>query len=350
MKSIKSYKDLWKQISDHDKEIDHIIDHKTNRATNIKDSFDLNQLPRLKLEAFAICDTYIEYVTFRNIDFVNVDFADCYFTKCIFNNCTFNNCVIVRCSFSQYINMGLVKNSTFKCTTIEESLFNCCHIHDCNFTNTCSISGCKFNHSIISGTVIQDSEIAETFSTDIQNTELLNVKTDGQSCPEEGSFIAWKCVTFIDSFHTIGEKVYHVRTAVLAKLRIPEDAKRSSAFSRKCRADKVEVLGFYASDGTKIDDVTEIIGVNCNLERVLGKNYHKTIYKVGETVYPDSFDENRFEECSNGIHFFMNKQDAILFAIDCDVKVVEHVTEDDPAYTKLKEVVHGYNDAANTDS
>ena len=71
---------------------------------------------------------------------------------------------------------------------------------------------------------------------------------------------------------------------------------------------------------------------------------------MGETVYPDSFDENRFEECSNGIHFFMNKQDAILFATDRDVKVVEHADNDDFAYTKLKEVVNGYNDATNTDS
>ena len=37
----------------------------------------------------------------------------------------------------------------------------------------------------------------------------------------------------------------------------------------------------------------------------------KTLYKVGEMVYPDSFNEDRWNECSNGIHFFINKQDAI---------------------------------------
>ena len=34
-------------------------------------------------------------------------------------------------------------------------------------------------------------------------------------------------------------------------------------------------------------------------------------YVVGEMVYPDSFDENRWNECSHGIHFFINKQNAI---------------------------------------
>ena len=34
-------------------------------------------------------------------------------------------------------------------------------------------------------------------------------------------------------------------------------------------------------------------------------------YKVGEMVYPDRFDDNRWDECSNGIHFFITKQEAI---------------------------------------
>ena len=37
----------------------------------------------------------------------------------------------------------------------------------------------------------------------------------------------------------------------------------------------------------------------------------ETLYKVGEMAYPDKFDDNRWNECSNGIHFFINKQDAI---------------------------------------
>jgi len=36
----------------------------------------------------------------------------------------------------------------------------------------------------------------------------------------------------------------------------------------------------------------------------------KTEYKVGETVKPDSFDDNPFVECTHGIHFFITRQEA----------------------------------------
>jgi hypothetical protein len=39
-------------------------------------------------------------------------------------------------------------------------------------------------------------------------------------------------------------------------------------------------------------------------------NKRKCVYKVGEMVYPDSFDEDRWNECCHGIHFFVNKEDA----------------------------------------
>ena len=34
-------------------------------------------------------------------------------------------------------------------------------------------------------------------------------------------------------------------------------------------------------------------------------------YRVGETVKVDDFCTDRFEECAPGIHFFINKQEAI---------------------------------------
>ena len=84
-------------------------------------------------------------------------------------------------------------------------------------------------------------------------------------------------------------------------LEIPEDAQRCSAATNKCRCDKAKVLG-----------ITDI-STNEVLDSVVNSNYHKTTYTVGEMVYPDSFDENRWNEYSNGIHFFINKQDAINY-------------------------------------
>ena len=107
-------------------------------------------------------------------------------------------------------------------------------------------------------------------------------------CPSDGAFVGWKKVN-----------------NVLIKLEIPEDAKRSSATTNKCRCDKAKVLGFYDTLGTEELDITELVN----------DKYEKFKYIKGEMVYPDFFDENRWNECSHGIYFFVNKQDAINY--DC---------------------------------
>ena len=132
---------------------------------------------------------------------------------------------------------------------------------------------------------------ANLYNTNLENVILdmaylvgaKNIPYIPLSCPSEGAFIGWK----------------KVEGKYLVKLQIPEDARRSSATTRKCRCDKAMVLDITSLDG------------ETHFDEVVNNNYKKTIYKVGEMVYPDSFDENRWNECSNGIHFFVNKQDAI---------------------------------------
>lgn len=102
------------------------------------------------------------------------------------------------------------------------------------------------------------------------------------ACPSEGAFVGWKKVE-----------------GKLVKLLIPEDARRSSATTNKCRCDKAKVLEITSLDGTK------------HLDEIINDHYSSTLYRVGKMVYPDSFDEDRWNECSNGIHFFINKQEAI---------------------------------------
>ena len=79
---------------------------------------------------------------------------------------------------------------------------------------------------------------------------------------------------------------------IIVKLKIPANAKRSHAFGRKCRAEFVEVL--------------EIFGA----ETAISAHDNETLYKVGETVYPDKWSENWQKECASGIHFFITKIEA----------------------------------------
>ena len=105
------------------------------------------------------------------------------------------------------------------------------------------------------------------------------------SCPSEGAFIGWK----------------KVEGKYLVKIQIPEDARRLSATTRKCRCDKAMVLDITSLDG------------ETHFDEVVNYNYKAATYKVGEMIYPDSFDEDRWNECSHGIHFFINKYDAINY-------------------------------------
>ena len=131
---------------------------------------------------------------------------------------------------------------------------------------------------------------ADLRGVDLHNADICNARLYGTknvpyiplACPSEGAFIGWK-------------KVH----GHLVKLEIPEDAKRCSATTNKCRCDKAKVLAITDLDGE--NPITEIKNTN----------YALLTYKVGEMVYPDSFDEDRWNECSHGIHFFANKRDAI---------------------------------------
>jgi uncharacterized protein YjbI with pentapeptide repeats len=100
----------------------------------------------------------------------------------------------------------------------------------------------------------------------------------------EGEFVAWK----------------KLENGLIVKLKILEDSKRSRSTTDKCRCDKCLVLEFQNQDGSKSD-----------LKTFTNKNYSECAYTVGEIVKADSWDENRWNECSHGIHFFIDRQRAV---------------------------------------
>ena len=100
----------------------------------------------------------------------------------------------------------------------------------------------------------------------------------------EGEFIGWK----------------KLLNGIIVKLKILEDSKRSRANGDKCRCDKALVLEFQNIDSTP-----------SNEKEYTSNVYAKCTYKVGEIVYADSWDDNRWNECSHGIHFFIDRQSAV---------------------------------------
>lgn len=105
-------------------------------------------------------------------------------------------------------------------------------------------------------------------------------------CPAEGSFIAYKKVS----------------GRMIVVLEIPEDAKRSNATTYKCRANKAKVLRIEYEDGTPADFTSIHSNHDANF-----------VYTIGETVEVKDFDENRWNECTTGIHFFLSRDMAIIY-------------------------------------
>ena len=114
------------------------------------------------------------------------------------------------------------------------------------------------------------------------------------SCPETGSFIGYKKCVYYDPYTDFP-------TDVIVTLEIPEDAKRSSAFGKKCRCDKAKVADIRSIDGKD------------RFECAVSKMCPEFEYNLGQIVSVNDFDECRWNECSTGIHFFMDKQDAISY-------------------------------------
>ena len=126
---------------------------------------------------------------------------------------------------------------------------------------------------------------ANLYGADLRGANLRDAKGCYLSCPTEGSFIGWKKA----SGHIV-------------KLRIPEDARRSSATGHKCRCDKAYVMEIQNMDGTRATEDT-----------VRSDNDKDFVYTVGATVEVPDFDDNRWSECAPGIHFFIDRRAAVEY-------------------------------------
>ena len=157
------------------------------------------------------------------------------------------------------------------------------------------LCGANLRGADLSGATLRDAYLrdANLRNADLRGANLSDANLSGAEefpyipmvCPEEEDFIGWK---------RAGDKI--------VKLHIPQDALRSSATTRKCRCNKAEVVEIYNIDGTIAD------------ERIVSSNYDSSFtYEVGKTVEVQDFDTNRWNECAKGIHFFINRQEAINY-------------------------------------
>ena len=150
-----------------------------------------------------------------------------------------------------------------------------------------NLCGAYLRGANLRGANLCDADLrgANLYGADLRGANLRDAKGCYLSCPTEGSFIGWKKA----SGHIV-------------KLRIPEDARRSSATGHKCRCDKAYVMEIQNMDGTKATEDT--------VRSDHDKNF---VYTVGATVEVPDFDDNRWNECAPGIHFFIDRREAVEY-------------------------------------
>jgi len=174
-----------------------------------------------------------------------------------------------------------LSSANISCSNLTGADLGCADLRYCNLCSAnltdsylrgANIEYCSFDRACFDNTIMPDFSM---------------------TCPEKGRFVVYKKI--------YGTEEYKCQRSFMVKLEIPEDAKRSSATSNKCRCSKAKVLEIKDIDsGETIEEITNTFKKPC-------------VYKVGEMVYPDSFDECRWHECSSGIHFFMTEQEALNY-------------------------------------
>ena len=147
------------------------------------------------------------------------------------------------------------------------------------------LSGANLSRADLRGANLYGADLsgANLSRADLRGAK--NVPFVPMACPDTGSFIGFKKA----SGHIV-------------MLGIPEDARRLSATGRKCRCDKAIVIRIEEMDGATSD-----------LTEVTSDRDSSFVYKVGEMVSVPDFCEDRWRECSAGIHFFINRQEAVNY-------------------------------------
>ena len=187
------------------------------------------------------------------------------------------------------------ENNTIK-DTVVEAVKRGVNLHgaelSCANLSYANLNGANLYCANLSDANLREANLRGANLSEANLRDAKNVPFIPFSCPSDGSFVAWK---------KISRYRENYQGSFLVKLLIPEDAKRCSTTTEKCRCDKAKVLEITNTiTNEKVDVITNVNKRICE-------------YKVGEMVYPDSFDEERWNECSNGIHFFTNRQSALDF-------------------------------------
>lgn len=216
------------------------------------------------------------------------------------NNYGLHSRTVKKCNFDAVSGLGiqsLPDGRDYKRITIWCGCFNLCrsemqHNPDESDLSNADLRNANLREANLFRANLKDANL---FGVNLKNANISYAKINANTkidypiaCPETGSFIGYKKAGY----------------EYIVKLQICGDAKRSSATAKKCRCSKALVLSIENIDGS-----------DSGLQEIESDFDSRFVYRVGEIAEVFDFDDNRWDECAPGIHFFMDRQDAVEYEL-----------------------------------
>lgn len=241
---------------------------------------------------FASADLRGANMAGMRLDFT--DFTDANLSDAKLNNAKLSDAKFVDADLSNaQMTHTLLIDANFKGANLTNVDLSEAILHDANMRNA-NLFHTNLSYADLTGADLRCTKLthANLYGANLSRANLNRATGIPKiKCPAADEFVGW-----------------NITQRHLIKLLIPEDAQRSSGTTNICRCSKAKVLGIFSLRGRKSD----LLQVHSNSDGSL-------IYRIGETVEvldnngKSSFDENRWEECSTGILFFMSKKEALNY-------------------------------------
>lgn len=178
-----------------------------------------------------------------------------------------------------------LRNVNLENASLENSLFDGTDLHGANLKNAnmrmgafrnCDLGECNICGADLYAAVLESANLNGIISD--EDTKWFRMR-----CPEEGAFLGYK--------KCVNDRI--------VQLLIPADARRTSATMRCCRCDKAKVLTIKSFDyKEQFDEAWSLVDENF-------------VYRVGEWAVAENFNPDRWYDSTGGIHFWMNREEAI---------------------------------------
>ncbi len=190
-----------------------------------------------------------------------------------FSLCTFRNV----CFDDANLSYSSLENGWFENCTFRRTNFKYANLKTVAMRNN-DLTGANIEGANLFGAVLEYAKLDGIISNE-------KTKWFRLHCPKEGAFLGYK-------------KCFNNR---LVQLLIPADAKRTSATMNSCRCSKAKVLTIKSFDyKEEYEEAWSLVDENF-------------VYRKGQWVEVLDFNENRWQDSTTGIHFWMTREEALAY-------------------------------------